>query len=438
MFHVGGGYVCARCAEEKRYKQCRQCGDVTLNYRTLDGICLCAECYEEHATPCSICKTVHYDNNLISIGRVARSINDILRGIQEKESTELVCADCYKKEFAECFSCRTRVKRDQLKHDDRLNEDLCQRCTEEQEEADKKGLLVYGQRLVKGMSIKKSARASLKFPIPLFTGCEIEVEKTPNFDSISNELIKNLAKGVGCSVVHDGSLNNGLEFVTRPAQGADLATLLRKVTRELQTNNVCIRKTCGLHVHIGARHLSHAQVRQVAKFYLIFEDLIFDMLPKSRRNNRYCIRMSKAHKITEFYEPKKLDCLVYGREQESYSNKRDKYDSRRYSALNLHSYFYRGTIEFRHHSGSINYTKIKNWINILHLLVSKGLETSDGQIKKLRKETKTKRREYFLNKVLNKELAEYYTKRVNKFKTSETDDEDYRTEMTDAELNNLF
>ena len=47
---------------------------------------------------------------------------------------------------------------------------------------------------------------------------------------------------------------------------------------------------------------------------------------------------------------------------------KSKYCSRRYSWINLHSLFHRGTLEIRSHSGTLNPTKIKNWLKI-HLRV---------------------------------------------------------------------
>lgn len=44
-----------------------------------------------------------------------------------------------------------------------------------------------------------------------------------------------------------------------------------------------------------------------------------------------------------------------------FSEKVEKYHSARYHALNLHSLFYRGTVEFRHHQGSVDAKKMQNW-----------------------------------------------------------------------------
>ncbi len=49
--------------------------------------------------------------------------------------------------------------------------------------------------------------------------------------------------------------------------------------------------------------------------------------------------------------------------------RRNKFDGARYHALNLHSWFYRGTIECRLHTGTVRANKIiawgKLWANLL-------------------------------------------------------------------------
>jgi hypothetical protein len=39
----------------------------------------------------------------------------------------------------------------------------------------------------------------------------------------------------------------------------------------------------------------------------------------------------------------------------------EKYGQARYNALNLHSFFYRQTVEFRHHQGTTNAVKATSW-----------------------------------------------------------------------------
>jgi len=50
-------------------------------------------------------------------------------------------------------------------------------------------------------------------------------------------------------------------------------------------------------------------------------------------------------------------------------DKGEKYNHTRYCGLNLHSVFYRGTIEFRQHAGTVDEEKILRWAGILLFVV---------------------------------------------------------------------
>lgn len=79
-------------------------------------------------------------------------------------------------------------------------------------------------------------------------------------------------------------------------------------------------------------------------------------MPVSRRNNRYCIglkhvsdeRIKSARTIDE------LKDMI----------------GDRYHKVNLVAYSRHKTVEFRQHSGTTNFTKMRNWILFLHKLVT--------------------------------------------------------------------
>lgn len=82
--------------------------------------------------------------------------------------------------------------------------------------------------------------------------------------------------------------------------------------------------------------------------------------------------------------------------------KTHKYEDVRYKALNLHSFFMRGTVEFRHKEGTVDYNEIINWALICGHVVEAASKMSEVQIKGLPKDP----REALLA-VIPKELHEY-------------------------------
>lgn len=117
----------------------------------------------------------------------------------------------------------------------------------------------------------------------------------------------------------------------------DYEDTMKKVCKVLAKSNAVVNKSCGMHVHIDMR------TRDADRAYqnlVSAQNILFKMNPKSR-TERY------AKKITE------RDLNIAKRSGERYHGINP-------IALNKHN-----TIEIRVHSGTIDYTKITNWIAIL-------------------------------------------------------------------------
>lgn len=65
------------------------------------------------------------------------------------------------------------------------------------------------------------------------------------------------------------------------------------------------------------------------------------------------------------------------------TSKAAKYQAVRYYALNLHSFFVRGTVEFRHKEGTVDYNEIVNWSLICAQVVDQASKMTEQQIKEL-------------------------------------------------------
>jgi gamma-glutamyl:cysteine ligase YbdK (ATP-grasp superfamily) len=111
-----------------------------------------------------------------------------------------------------------------------------------------------------------------------------------------------------------------------------------------------------------------------------YQKLLFAMVPKSRRDNRYCKKNDKGVNM-------------------------DDYGSR-YHAINPESYRKFKTIEVRLHSGTTDWVKINNWIELLSAIAySKEAKQSNfNRIKDLTDWVK-----------VSPELLEYVKNRIVKF-----------------------
>lgn len=162
----------------------------------------------------------------------------------------------------------------------------------------------------------------------------------------------------------DGSLtgspfedfNIGTEIVSPVLSGDDgLAAL--KIVCEAIKNDVRISVKCGLHVHHG---ISISEFnKNLVNSWLNCQDHFYAALPSSRQNNVYCKKYN-AQKAEEGTP------IELWRQQNNVCS--------RYYGLNLESFWLRGTVEFRCHSGSIEFDKINNWVKVTQRWLEKAVK----------------------------------------------------------------
>ena len=153
-------------------------------------------------------------------------------------------------------------------------------------------------------------------------------------------------------IVQDGSVNdsdlNGMEIVSPilDTESESDTLMVRKVCRALQKLGSKVNRTCGLHVHVDAAHLSGEQVRKVWERYRDLETEIDAFMPSNRRANVSSYTMTLRNKV------------VHGATKAALATSLD-----RYYKVNLQSLTRYGTIEFRQHNGTIDAEKILNWVS---------------------------------------------------------------------------
>ncbi len=159
-------------------------------------------------------------------------------------------------------------------------------------------------------------------------------------------------------LVPDGSLSgsNTAECVTPALDGDHNGyKALEACCNALTAIGAGVNRSCGLHVHIGAAELTEQEYCNVFYNYQQMETAIDSFMAPSRRGNssQWC-RTLADHDLSY--------CTT--RNQVYHALDRD-----RYHKVNPCSYDRHKTIEFRQHQGSINYAKIRAWIEFLGKLV---------------------------------------------------------------------
>jgi hypothetical protein len=182
-------------------------------------------------------------------------------------------------------------------------------------------------------------------------------------------------------IVEDGSLpDSGYEINSNPSSGDVFIRHIEDLCNGLSAAGANVDRCCGMHCHVSATDYSYFDLFKLCKLYRVIEDGMFACVAQSRQSNRYTKRCGYSYDFRHYVTFKKdLISALYGSESllPSYDKKKpstrshrgksrltpmtEKYGHERYNALNLHSFFYRGTVEFRHHQGTTKASKATHW-----------------------------------------------------------------------------
>ncbi|WP_291726188.1 amidoligase family protein [Bernardetia sp.] len=233
----------------------------------------------------------------------------------------------------------------------------------------------------KYVSNQTSTRGNTKFKPIHFNrqfGVEIEAYNVTKA-KLKRELIKlgirveienyNHTTKTHWKIITDASIRgaNGFEIVSPILKGEDGLEQLKKVCQALKNCNAYINKSCGLHIHFDASQFKLKQFKNILLNYASLENVIDMFLPNSRRanNNNYCKSIINHKSAIE--NASTIHQLTAAIPQ-------------RYNKLNTKSYTKYKTIEFRHHSGTVEFDKIHNWIVFLHNLVEYSKDKRVSQV----------------------------------------------------------
>jgi hypothetical protein len=199
------------------------------------------------------------------------------------------------------------------------------------------------------------------------------------------------------AVVSDGSLpSSGFEINTAPASGIRFVEQVEEIGEALRHGSAKVDVSCGLHIHVDARDFTYQEMQRLVVLYTKVEDGLFAILPPSRQNNRYCMRSAQAYagklvpKRRIRVQPANMKLkagigeVVYGSAEAIESHARSKYAGNRYYALNLHSWFHRGTVEFRMGAGTTRADRVIPWATLLAGLLDYAKEHKVSDILALR------------------------------------------------------
>ena len=159
------------------------------------------------------------------------------------------------------------------------------------------------------------------------------------------------------------SRDYSVEFVSPICQYEDIP-VVQELVRKLRAGGARVNDSCGIHVHVDASAHTPQTLRNIVNIMAAKEDLLYKALQVKVNRENYC-RKADTRFLEELNHkrPKTMDEveeLWYNGMGGRYSH----YDDSRYHALNLHSVFSKGTIEFRLFNSTLHAGEVKSYIQL--------------------------------------------------------------------------
>lgn len=161
----------------------------------------------------------------------------------------------------------------------------------------------------------------------------------------------------------EATRSHSVEVVSPICKYADIETV-QQIVRKLRSGGAKVNDSCGIHVHVDASRHTPQTLRNIVNIMASKEDLLYKALKVNIDREYYCqkadLRFLDDVNLRRPKTMEELERLWYNG-----SSRRDiHYDQTRYHALNLHSVFSKGTIEFRMFNSTLHAGEVKSYIQL--------------------------------------------------------------------------
>lgn len=211
----------------------------------------------------------------------------------------------------------------------------------------------------------------------VYFGLELEVVTNSNINDCIKDFIEicdnnNFKWEKYFHIEEDGSLNNGVEFISQPLSPNTVYEIIPKMTRFLKSANFDVDSSCGGHIHITKNNFTKSRMVDILQFMELNKDFIFDY---SQRD------INKFNRWSPFFNTNlgNLENIAL-----------DNVYSDRYHVINFNNY---DTIEFRLFKGTLSYRNIFANIELIKLLLFSDINKTNNK--------------YKIREIINSDLEEY-------------------------------
>ena len=137
---------------------------------------------------------------------------------------------------------------------------------------------------------------------------------------------------------------------------------LQDVVRTLRHAGAVVNSSCGMHVHVDAANHTPQSLKNALSIMYSKEDLLFKALNvNENRVKRWCqkVKEDKLKKIRRLSSNASMSQMADLWYSDCQDSRYAHYNNTRYYALNLHSVFYRGTLEWRCFESTLHAGKVR-------------------------------------------------------------------------------
>lgn len=164
---------------------------------------------------------------------------------------------------------------------------------------------------------------------------------------------------------------------------------LQEAIRTLKQAGAKVNDSCGLHVHIDGANHNRQSLKNLLSIMYSKEDMLFKALQvNENREERWCKKvrepmLQKARRLSA-EETKDLTRLedIWYEGFDACNYREDHYNNSRYYALNLHSLFTGGTVEFRCFNATLHAGRAKAYLNLCLAMSAKAIQQRSAVMRK--------------------------------------------------------
>lgn len=176
-----------------------------------------------------------------------------------------------------------------------------------------------------------------------------------------------LEKKTDTGYEHTSNNDYSVEMVSPKLTYAELPQF-QECVRRVRKAGAKVNASCGLHVHVDASNHNRQSLKNLLGIMYSKEDILFKALNVNpNRVTQYCqkvrepmLRQARQLSSDETKDLTQLESIWY----EGNVSSREHYNWTRYYALNLHSVFYRGTVEWRCFNSTLHAGRAAAYINL--------------------------------------------------------------------------